>query len=305
MKILIVLPDHNYFLWQMLVQINNFRKIGIVEEDVIYLIGKNNHLSPTLKNIIDNGKLKCSFFIFDDKRIDSIYPVSLRPFLIKEFFQKYPEMEKETYFYTDPDVIFTKKLDFTSMINDNIWYLSDTRSYLDSNYIKSKSPILFDEMCNIVGVSPEIVIENDNKAGGAQYLLKNTNVEFWDKVEKDCEKLYKHMINTSNKYKPEHPIQAWTADMWSTLWNAWYFGHETKIDKELEFCWATDSIDKWSNTNIFHNAGVTSDDKKLFSKISHQISPFRKDLICDKGYCVSNYVDEIKDTEKNMIDIIF
>lgn len=308
MKILIVLPDHPYFLWQMLVQINNFRKFGI-EEDVVYIIGKfNSQPSDILKNIVRNGNIKSSFFVYRDERVKKGYSSSLRPFLIKKFFQDFPENEKETFFYTDPDVIFTKKMDFTKFLNDDVWYLSDTRSYLDSRYIISKSDVLFKEMCDIAKISPEIVVSNDDSAGGAQYLLKNTTAKFWEKVENDCEDLYKHMVTTSGKYNPKHPIQAWTSDMWAVLWNAWYFGHKTKIDKEFDFCWATDTINRWNETNIFHNAGVVGadgDNGRLFSKIAHQISPFNKELKCSEDFCSYNFVKEIKETEINFNKILF
>jgi len=307
MKILVALPDHQYFLWQILVQINNFRKIGL-EQDLIYVIGKNTtNPSPTLEKIINYGNLKCSFFVFNDERKSRAYSSSLRPFLMKKLFKTYPEMQNETYFYTDPDVLFTKKINFDSMLNDNVWYLSDTRSYLDSNYIRSKSSLLFDEMCKIVGIEPEVVVENDMNAGGAQYILKNTTYKFWDKVERDCENLYKHMLGTSHIYNPKHPIQAWTSDMWAVLWNAWYFGHKTKIDKSLDFSWATDTINRWDTTNIFHNAGVVGNgsDGIHFSKIVHQVSPFNKDLTCSPKFCSYNYVKEIKETEMLMPNIIF
>ena len=216
-----------------------------------------------------------------------------------------PEKAKEIYFYTDPDVIFIKKPKLTTFENDNVWYLSDTRSYLNSSYIKSKSEQLFIEMCGIVGIDPKIVEDNDDNAGGAQLIIKNTDSKFWEKVELDSENLYKHMLNTSTKYNPEFPIQAWTAEMWSTIWNAWYFGHETKIVEQLDFCWATDLIKKWKTTTIFHNAGAVIDDGTYFLKTKYQVSPFNKDLKCSNEYCSYNYVKEIKETEKNFHHIIF
>ena len=73
-------------------------------------------------------------------------PSSLRPHILEKFYKEHPEFEKETVFYTDPDVVFTKQFDFSKFEQDNIWYVSDTISYLDSKYIKSKSEKLFNEM---------------------------------------------------------------------------------------------------------------------------------------------------------------
>jgi hypothetical protein len=305
MKILVVLPDVNYFLWQMLVQIYNFRKFGY-EEDTIYVIGKHNlQKSDVLNRIITYGGLKCKFYVFNDEREYPKYSSSMRPHILAKFFEKYPEMSKETFFYVDPDVLFTKKLKFDEYLNDNIWYLSDTCSYIDSKYIKSKSNDLFIDMCKIVGIDSKIVEDNDKNAGGAQYLMKGINSEFWKKVEKDSEELYKYMIETSIKYSPEHPIQAWTADMWAVLWNAWYFGHDTKIIKKLDFSWATDSIKRWKSTYIYHNAGAVIDNGLYFLKTNYQKSPFNQELKCSDEYCSFNYVKEIKETEKSFSNILF
>ena len=68
MKIIVALPDNNYFLWQMLVQINNFRKFGF-EEDVIYVIGNRGlKHNDKLENIIKRGGTKCTYHILKDER---------------------------------------------------------------------------------------------------------------------------------------------------------------------------------------------------------------------------------------------
>jgi len=305
MKILVVLPDNSYFLWQMLVQINNFKKLGL-DKDVIYIIGKNSiQKSNILNKIMLNSQSKCSFHVFTDDRINPQYSSSLRPHLLVKYFEMYSEAQNETFFYIDPDVLFTKKFKLSDFQKDNIWYLSDTISYISSQYIRSKNNDLFNGMCDIVGIDPKIVEDNDLNAGGAQYVMKNLTADFWKKVEKDSENLFTYMISTSNKYNPEHPIQAWTSDMWAVLWNAWLFGHETKISKKLDFCWATDVINKWKTTNIYHNAGAVIDNGYYFLKTKYQISPFNKDLKCSDEYCSYNYMKEIKETEKNYQNIIF
>ena len=303
MKILIATFDHNYYLWQCLVQINNFMKYGY-DEDTVYIVSTSNP-SPVLKSIMNCPKIKSKFYLYKDERNQHHYPSSLRPHILEKFYKEHPEFEKETVFYTDPDVVFTKKLDFSEMEKDNIWYLSDTRSYLDSKYIKSKSEQLFKEMCDIVKVSPEEVTANDDNAGGAQYLLKGINSEFWAKNCEDMENLYNHMKSTESVYHPEHPIQSWTADMWSVFWNGLYFGHEVKISKDLDFCWATDNIKRWNETYIFHNAGVVGKSDTHFSKTLYQNSPFKQDIKTSEDNCTFKYLQEIKETEENFKDIIW
>jgi hypothetical protein len=47
--------------------------------------------------------------------------------------------------------------------------------------------------------------------------------------------------------------------MWSLLWNLWLHNYETKITSELDFSWATDSIEIYNRKPILHMAGVTDE----------------------------------------------
>jgi len=305
MKFIIALPDHDYFLWQMLVQINNLKKMDY-DKDTIYVIGKTSiQKSKRLTNIIRKNKTQCSFYVYNDDRTEYTYSSSTRPNILKKLFRDRPDLEKEAIFYLDPDVIFKKKIRLSDLEKNDTWYLSDTRSYIDSKYIKSKSEELFVRMCEVVGIDPKIVEENDPNAGGAQYIMKNVTAEFWEKVERDSVELYKLMTTTQQEYCPEFPIQAWTADMWAVLWNAWLAGHETKIIKRLDFMWATDSITKWDKTSIYHNAGAVGDSDELFVKTKYQKSPFNQEIKCSDKFCSYKYLEEVKETEKNFENIIF
>jgi hypothetical protein len=305
MKILIATFDHKYYLWQCLVQINNFSKYGY-DKDTIFVIATDpNNPSKELKSIIENPKIKSKFFLYPDDRPSHKYPSSLRFHILEKLFREKPEYEKEMFFYTDPDVVFTKYFDFSKFEKDDILYVSDTRSYLDSNYIKSKSEKLFNEMCDIIGISPELVIENDKNAGGAQYILKNINSNFWDVCRDKSEILYNHMKDTSTIYKPEHPIQFWTSDMWTLFWEGLKRGQEFKINRDLDFCWAVSNISQWYDKYIFHNAGVPGDSDEFFSKITYQESPFNKKLVENKKNCTYKYVQEIKETEERFSDIVW
>jgi len=261
-------------------------------------------MSDNLSKIMSSG-IKSSFFVFNDTRQNPQYSSSLRPHILAKFFDAHPEMKNEKFFYIDPDVIFTKKPKFSDLEKDDVWYVSDTKSYIDSRYVKSKGEQLFVEMCRIVDIDPKIVEFNDNNAGGAQYLIKNVDSEFWKKVEKDSENLFIHMIKTSHRYSPEHPIQAWTADMWAVLWNAWYFNKKTKIVKKLNFAWATDPMNKWNDNLIYHNAGAVIDNGLYFLKTNYQISPFNKIIECSDKYCSFNYMKEVKETENTFNKILF
>jgi hypothetical protein len=123
-------------------------------------------------------------------------------------------------------------------------------------------------MCDIVGVEPSIVKKNDVNSGGAQYVLKKQDWYMWYKIYRESNGLYDKLMRFQRKY-PISPgeIQFWTAEMWSVLWNQWWWNKETRLSKELDFCWATDNISLCDTHPILHMAGVTENLKTtLFYK---------------------------------------
>lgn len=305
-KFIIPAPDSPYYLWQVLVQINNFRKLGYeidAHYPVCYFNGSPSKLLVALSESIN---IKSKFHLYSDNRTDKSYSASTKPWLMGQYFKEFPEESKFTYIYLDPDVIFLKPINWHRFTNDDIWYESDTCSYLNSRYIKSKGEQLFVEMCDIVDIPTELVIENDLNCGGAQYVTKNNKFEIWNEIEKVSVTLYNHMINTSEKYKPEkeiYPIQAWTAEMWATNWVLWKHGIKTKCDNNLDFHWANHKNTELK-FDIYHNAGVTENDGKYFSKTAYQKSPFNKELKGGIDTISYKYIEEIKDTEMNFPELI-
>jgi hypothetical protein len=63
-------------------------------------------------------------------------------------------------------------------------------------------------------------------------------------------------------YPIPHHIQKWTADMWAVLWIYWKRGNQTRVHSELDFSWATGTVQDYHEKPIFHLAGVTDEDKR-------------------------------------------
>jgi hypothetical protein len=161
-------------------------------------------------------------------------------------------------------------------------------------------------MCRIVGILPDCIIKNDRNCGGAQYVFNHpstTNPEFWEKVLNDCVLLYNYMQATLTEVSPNHPIQAWTADMWALLWNLWLFDANTEISNELSFSWPSSGISEWNSHKIFHNAGVTADNKDMFYKGNYLNEfPFDHDhSYVNPQLCSSEYVKEFEGAKKLLI----
>jgi hypothetical protein len=184
-----------------------------------------------------------------------------------------------------------------------MWYLSDTNSYINYDYIISKGQDVYDKMCEIVKMPKMIPKLMNDHSGGAQYILKNIDWMFWDKVETDSEKLYYEISQLNNQKKAldpsHHELQIWCADMWAVLWNGWIKGNETQVVKELDFCWGTDSTNRWEETTIYHNAGVTCACGGKFYKANYRDSlPYNLSLRTKDDNCSHLYYQEIKEVEK-------
>lgn len=307
MKFLSVQPDSKYYIWQLQVQMHNFKKFGI-EDKCVILLGYNPEIGVSKEAINFKEKTSARVIFLEDTRTlsEKLYVPSIRPHLIKKLYRDYPDLlENKSVLYHDSDILFTELPNLKDLVNQRKIFMSDTISYVGANYIKQKGEGLLIEMCKVVGINPSIVEKNENNSGGAQILFTsnfNLSYDFWEKVEKDCNNLYKLMLVTSDKYSPHHPIQSWTADMWAILWNIWLVGLDTEITKELSFSWATSPINEIKIHNIFHNAGVTADSKNLFFKGSFiDISPFDVDLtyVSDQ-FCSRYYADEIIETAKSL-----
>jgi len=314
-----VQPRLLYYAWQVEVMINNFIKHGINPNSIDILVAWNpNDLTTTIPaNVESWNKLAAHyssvrFFFYQDTRQQPIHYISsVRPNILKQHFKMHPELESEVIFYHDCDVVFTKPPNWNQFLNDNIWYLSNTNSYINYDYIVSKGQDVYDKMCEIVGMNPTIPKLMNSNSGGAQYIMKGVNADYWEKVEKDCEQLFyqitelnnekvtldRHTVNPGDPARaPYHPLQIWCADMWAVLWNGWLLGNETKVVSEMNFSWATDTKNRWEETTIFHNAGVTGTGKHFYKGIYQSQLPYNIDDTFDEQFCSKLYFNEIKET---------
>lgn len=284
MKYICVQPDIPYFHWQIAVMLTNFLNVGIkLSQCNIILLHQGNISQESLA--LQNQFPEAEFFWHLDEREDKSYIPSIKPYGMYKHIQTYPNAFNGPIFYHDSDIIFRKKIDEQLFVNDNVWYLSNTVSYIGWEYIVSKGEGQADAICSNFGIDKQILIDNQDNSGGAQYIIKNTTEQFWLKVYQDSNRLYKYLCDKETECgiinpKDPYPIQKWCAEMWATLWNAWLFNHKTQIHAELDFCFATSPYKEFEQVKILHNAGVTNAEKhNMFFKgdFIHN-SPFNADL---------------------------
>lgn len=299
-------PANTYYAWQVEVLLNNFIKQGINLNNVDIVCFKEDGKIPDAWSKLANG-YAARFFFYDDTRETKHYVSSIRPNILKQHWAKYPELVNDTIFYHDCDILFThppSEWITDIMINDKKWYGSDTRWYIGHSYIKSKGEDILDKMCEIVGISKGEIELNELANIGAQYLMKGIDYAFWDKVEKDSERLFKEITDMNVIKKQEkptyHELQIWCADMWAVLWNGWLRGNQTICHKNFDFTWATEPIKMFEERNIYHNAGVVHNKQQLFYKADYMNSyPYDVTLELLNNTASFKYWEAVCDAAKN------
>jgi len=298
MKYISAQPATLYYGWQIDVMLHSFVGQGVNLSDVILVNAIQGKKDPYFDKL-EAKYQDVNFYYYDDTRTDRTYISSVRPHILRKHFEIHNELESETLLYHDCDIALARPLNVELFESDNICYMSDTRSYIGSNYILSKGQDIFDEMVRIMNIEPQLVIDNEENTGGAQYILKGIDAFYWARVENDCKNLYKAITKLNNQKKQieptYHELQIWCADMWAVLWNVWKDGKETRITDDLDFMFATNNASDWEKKPIFHNAGVVSSANGLFYKGNYVNSLPTKDLIIDKEKASYKYYEMLKE----------
>lgn len=325
-------PATTYYAWQVEVLLNNFMEMGVNLNHIDIVCWKQNDVVPDQWSKLAN-RYAARFFFYEDTRETKFYISSIRPNILKQHWAHHPYLKDQAIFYHDSDIIFTKPITSwitPEMLEDEEWYGSDTRWYISHSYIKGKGQEVIDMMCAITELPEDLIKDNELNAIGAQYLMKNVTADYWNRVEKDSEKLFHEVTQLNSKLssiekpkwldrkakweeenkevmargikfpEPEYnPLQIWCADMWAVLWGAWRLGYKTNCHANFEFSWGTSSIGDYNRMNIMHNAGVTDPNGGLFYKSSYQtVLPYNLNLKINENTGSREYYRWIEKTEQ-------
>lgn len=301
-------PATLYYAWQVEVMINNFIEMGVNPNLIDVVCWKQNGVIPEEWSKLANN-YPVRFFFYDDSRETKHYISSIRPNILKQHFLAHPYLKNDAIFYHDSDIIFSKPINQwirEEIIADDKWYGSDTRWYISHSYIKGKGNDVINKMCEIMEMEESIIESNELNSIGAQYLMKGIDYHFWDRVEKDSERLFREITDLNNQKKSEdpsyHELQIWCADMWAVLWGGWRLGYETICDKAFDFSWGTSSESEYHNMNIMHNAGVTSSENGLFYKPKYMNElPYDKHIELRDGTASKKYWEWIDKVAKKSV----
>lgn len=318
-------PDDSYYLWQVHTWLESLKSIN-QSQNAISLIFTPGYREKNDKwqQLVDLYPESEFFFYKDDKNeigsLIGIYIPILRPFILQKYFELHPELEQQAIFYCDSDIVFTSKFNISHLLNDEVCYVSDTNSYINADYFDSKikdviphkqekykKRDILEEATSLIGISREIAQKNNLHSGGAQYLLKNINASFWEKMLSDCIKIRIYLQNINKQYfeSENKGFQSWCSDMFSLLWNLWHIRQEVKVVPEMNFAWSSDPITKLENMGILHNAGIVGNkqgDIPVFYKGNYHQGknpfkdPYLQEVAKNKTLCNHFYVQKMIET---------
>lgn len=301
MKYIYAQPAIQYFAWQIDIVLASHKKIGTRMDDIHIISATYDEIDPYFDKLIRKypGVL---FVFYPDKREYRDYIPSIKQHLAHQHWQNHPELENEVIVFMDADTMMVAPIDFSRILNDDVWWMSDTVSYLGYDYIVSKGRRVIEKMCDIADIEEGLVRQNQNNSGGAQYVMKNVPTDYWEEVVGLSHRLYAEMQDTIQPLSSDPPdyvkLQIWTSEMWALLWVAWKRGIKTGVAEELNFCWATDPVDKWSEVSIFHNAGVVEATDDLFFKGNYINTLPSTNIDLKNTRCSSKYYNFLSETLK-------
>ena len=297
LKIISAQPATDYYAWQVEVYLVNFLSNKCEAKD-IQVIGSCNSFQPPDSWIrLQKRFPDVEFFLYKDRTGGLEYAPAIQSHVLQQHWESHPELSEHAIFFHDADFLFTRQFDFTPFLQDDVWYLSDTISYIGADYIKSKSEDVLNYMCHVAKINRELVELNQFNSGGAQKLMKNVTANYWQNVFDLSVELHAglKLVSHIKKENDPHGIQVWTASMWAELWTAWKMGFKTSVPKEFDFCWATCPINKWNELAFFHNAGVSDSVSGMFFKADYITEyPYNKELDISNTRCSYQYYEALK-----------
>ncbi len=337
------IPNSPQFLWETANNLYNQRKYGLSNKARVLIFLTNSSLSQGFDSrwkFLEHRFPEVKFFYYKDlANIERVirafnYIPLLRPWLLEQHWKEFPELQNGVIYYHDSDTVFTNFPNFLrDLKDDSTCYLSDTKSYLNYDYLIGKkkdakiqefdSQKVVNKLETILGIPEGTFLKNNNSTGGAQYLLKNIDIQFWKDVFNNSIEIRSYLSDINKRFfeSEDAGYQSWCADMWAVLGNLWKREFEVKTPKEMDFCFATDSVDKWDEKIIYHDANASPKPIKIGDTYHRTFwkkgpensytkgwesdelrSPFDDDLsFVSKELCSSKYVECLLETKKYLL----
>lgn len=277
MKIISVIDDSIYSLWQAEVQAYNFSKYNLPLELVV--CGKSDRPGPFVNRLyvprIPNMQLHYYQLPADVVLNTKLYPPSVQHYGLYKYLEANPTNER--IFVVDVDVVLLENLNW-EVFNDAGVIQTSPISYTRMDYYAPRGQKYIEALKaiqDIVGIHQDFVemFENqlpfENSIGGHTFLLDNIRHNFFKKSYEDSISIFRYLQTFDEEVRKD--LQ-WMSGLFSFYYNLLNLKRFYVPSNELNFCWATDSID--CNYKILHMAGAQAVNKEnCFSKLDYKNMP--------------------------------
>lgn len=254
MRVVSVIEDKTYLLWQQEIQLRNLKELG--QKGIVVILHKGNP-SEYAKSLSSLGEI---YFYYNDSPVQSYLP-SNKAWGLYKLLTDHPYYGKNLLL-VDSDVLVRRMPRLPSSMS----FGANCDNYLGYSYMRQHltDEQITDVLCGIIPLERVKKL----KGVGAQYFFHDIDARLCLQVAVDSLRIYERMkIHEASGSK----IQVWTAEMWSWLWNV-AATKGIECHEELDFTWATSPATEYETKNFLHLAGVTNKSMGMFYKGLYTIS---------------------------------
>lgn len=295
---LVPLPDHKFYLWQMLVHWTWMRDEGYPTQYLVYC-GRSGP-SPELASLM--AGMGAHVAVWNDWRLNPQYNAAMKPGLVGRWLEAHPEDVDRPLLLLDPDALplrpFVRAIERGELEpTADRWFGTDTDSYTGPGYLKSKGEDLWLSLCALVGVDPDLAALRPGR--GSQWLFTGWPGGLWLEIAELSERAYPLLTGHRSD------VQVWCAEMYVTQLVLARERIEAESRARMRMVWAGGARADWSKAGFFHNAGVTDPAAGHFHKGSFsERAPFFETLDgVSEGSASARYVEIIRAAEADFPDL--
>lgn len=292
-RALVPLSDHPYYLWQALVQAVWMKEHGWPATFLIYCHGKP---SERLRALMGAGL--ADWNVWADWRAHPVYNAAMKPALVGKYLMAHPEEADAGVLVLDPDALPLRPW---LEPEPGVLHSTDTDSYTGPDYLIRKGA--WDPLCRLVGVDADHAATFPGI--GAQYVFTGISGQWWEKVAEISVRAFRFLETIPAPPGEKFPVQAWCAEMYVTQLLAIRDGIEPRMEPSMSMTWANGEASDWETYGFHHSAGVTAENGHDFCKITHQVSPWGKDLVVDPTSSSAPYVEAVNHVAKKYPHLVW
>ena len=261
-----VIDDSLYLLWQQEVQIQNFRKLGLLEQLTVVILHAGEQPSSYARDL---SRL-CRSYFFRNRQLEQHYPASNKPYGVARLLEDHPQYAARGFVLMDSDMILTAPLELDKIRGQGGMHFAVNGEPMNSEFVV-RHLLEVPAALDVVGLLVEQARRYDHIVGMIPLWVQGVSSEFVHKIARDAVALYREF---ERQAALGATIEVWTAEMHAWNWNLYTAGLAVYNAPELDAMWAWEPLSSLRERKIIHAAGVFKPESGHFCKLLyHDTSP--------------------------------